>query len=73
MKAQIRAKTRNQGRDWAVFCHSNKKRVAEDLVGFMAGDALSNASKYERWVATGRGVKVGSEFGASWEDLGSST
>jgi hypothetical protein len=73
MKAQIRAKTRHRGRDWTVFRRSDKKKVAEDLVGFMAGDALSNASKYERWVATGQGVKAGSKFGASWEDLGSST
>jgi hypothetical protein len=41
MKAQIRAKTRNRGRDWAVFRRPDKKkRVVGDLVGFMARDAL---------------------------------
>jgi hypothetical protein len=40
MKAQIRGKTRNRGRDWAVFRRSDEKRAAGGLVGFMAGDAL---------------------------------
>jgi hypothetical protein len=40
MKAQIRAKMRNRGRDWAIFHHQDEKRTAEDLVGFMAGNAL---------------------------------
>jgi hypothetical protein len=41
MKAQIRAKTRNRGRDCAVFHRSNEKKTAEGLVGEMAGDVLS--------------------------------
>jgi hypothetical protein len=40
MKSQIRAKTRNRGRDWAVFCRSDKKKSAEGLAGTMARDAL---------------------------------
>jgi hypothetical protein len=41
MKAQIRAKTRNRGRDWAVFCHPNEKKGAGGLAGLVAGDALN--------------------------------
>jgi hypothetical protein len=43
MKAQIRAKTRIRGRDWADLHHPDeKKRVpAGGLVGHVSGDALS--------------------------------
>jgi hypothetical protein len=40
MKAQIRAKMRNRGRDWAVFTVRIKKRAAGGIIGFMARDAL---------------------------------
>jgi hypothetical protein len=41
MNAQIRAKTMNRGRDWAIFHRPDEKRAAGGLIGFMAGDALS--------------------------------
>jgi hypothetical protein len=32
---------RNRGRDWTIFRRPDeKKRAAEDLIGFMTGDAL---------------------------------
>jgi hypothetical protein len=40
MKAQIRAKTRNRGRDWAVFRRPDEKKAVGGLAGSMAGDAL---------------------------------
>jgi hypothetical protein len=40
MKAQIQAKTRNQGRDWAVFRRPDEKKDAGSLAGLVAGDAL---------------------------------
>jgi hypothetical protein len=44
MKAQIRGKTRNRGRDWAIFRRSDEKKVAGGLAGFMAGDPLKDAN-----------------------------
>jgi hypothetical protein len=41
MKARIRAKTRNRGRDWAIFCRSDGKKGAGGLVWLVAGDALT--------------------------------
>jgi hypothetical protein len=40
MKAQIQGKTRNQGRDWAVFRCPDEKKGVGGLTGTMAGDAL---------------------------------
>jgi hypothetical protein len=40
MKVQIRAKFRNQGRDWAVFRHPDEKKDARGLVGLVGGDTL---------------------------------
>jgi hypothetical protein len=40
MKAQIRAKSRNRGRDWAVFPVRIKKQGVRSLVRLVAGDAL---------------------------------
>jgi hypothetical protein len=40
MKAQIRAKTRIRGRDWANFHRPDEKMGAGGLAGLMAGDAL---------------------------------
>jgi hypothetical protein len=45
MKAQIRAKTRNRGRDWAVFRRPDRKKAAGSLVGFVAGDALKDEAE----------------------------
>jgi hypothetical protein len=45
MKGQIRMKTRNRGRDWAVFVHPDEKRRPGDLVGETVGDALSFLKK----------------------------
>jgi hypothetical protein len=33
MKARIRAKTRNRGRDWAIFLRPDEKRVPEASSG----------------------------------------
>jgi hypothetical protein len=44
MKAQIRGKTRNRGRDWADFRHPDEKNATGGLVGTMAGDALTHQS-----------------------------
>jgi hypothetical protein len=41
MKAQIRGKTRNRGRNWVVFHRPDEKTAAGCLVGFMARDALT--------------------------------
>jgi hypothetical protein len=40
MKAQIRAKKRNRGRDWAVFRRPDEKKGDGGLAGLVAGDAL---------------------------------
>jgi hypothetical protein len=40
MKAQIRAKTRIRGRDWAIYRRPDEKRVAGGLTRETAGDAL---------------------------------
>jgi hypothetical protein len=39
MKAQIRAKTRNQGHDWIVFRRPDKKKGTRSLARLVAGDA----------------------------------
>jgi hypothetical protein len=41
MKAQIRGKTRNRGRDWAVFHRPDEKKAVWGLAGFVAGDAVT--------------------------------
>jgi hypothetical protein len=38
MKFQIRAKTRNRGRDCAIFHRPDKKKAAGGLIGEMVGD-----------------------------------
>jgi hypothetical protein len=43
MKAQIRAKTRIRGRDWAIYAVWMKKTGAGGLVGLVSGDALTTA------------------------------
>jgi hypothetical protein len=40
MNAQIRGKTRNRGRDWAVFHRPDEKKAIGGLARFMVGDAL---------------------------------
>jgi hypothetical protein len=40
MKAQIRAKTRIQGRDWADLRRPDEKNARRGLVGRVSGDAL---------------------------------
>jgi hypothetical protein len=40
MKAQIRAKTRIQGRDWADLRRPDEKNACWGLVGRVSGDAL---------------------------------
>jgi hypothetical protein len=41
IKTQIRGKTRNRGRDWAVFRRPDEKTAAGGLAGLVDGDALS--------------------------------
>jgi hypothetical protein len=41
MKAQIRAKTRNRGRDWAIFRRPDEKKADGGLAGSIAEDALT--------------------------------
>jgi hypothetical protein len=40
MKTQIRAKSKNRERDWAVFRRLDEKKGAKGLVGIVSGDTL---------------------------------
>jgi hypothetical protein len=54
MKAQIRAKTRIRGRDWADLRRPDEKKGVGGLVGRVSGDALiiENGKKVLYWEAS---------------------
>jgi hypothetical protein len=52
MKAQIRAKTRIRGRDWADLRRPDEKKGVGGLVGRVGGDALRSVLHVEHAILT---------------------